>query len=220
MSKFTRRPPRLGSLSLALREEGLKLLERLLRLQRLADRIRGERRAERRARVEAGLSEERGVEGGLRVLRFGLRGLGLAPVGGRERAEDLEVLRVALRAPLERADRGGVVVLLLVERGDVGVVGGHGRVRGDLLLVGLDPRVDARPAAAAVEEALQRAADPRRARADAEGDEADREHEREQDVDVLCVPPEAREEELVFPARRRLPAFLRLRLRRLLPPRL
>src|SRR5947208_3303673 len=32
MSKFTRRPPRLGSLSLALREEGLKLLERLLRL--------------------------------------------------------------------------------------------------------------------------------------------------------------------------------------------
>src|SRR5207247_4137985 len=101
----------------------------------------------------------------------------------------------------------------------VGVERGVAGVLGELLLVGLDPRVDARAAAAAaVEEIRQGAADPRRARPDAESDEADREHECEKDIRDLGVPAQAREEELVFPGL--LPLLLRLRFRGPFSPRL
>src|SRR5207244_13303511 len=78
---------------LGLRVRGRELLEAGagLRLQRLADRVGRERRAQRRAGIQARLREEGRAEGRLSVLRIGLGRLGVAPVRGRERAEDLEV---------------------------------------------------------------------------------------------------------------------------------
>ena len=70
----------------------------------------------------------------------------------------------------------------------------------------------------AAEEVLQRVADPVRARADAEQDEAEDEDDSEQNVDHLRVVAQTREEELVLPGGCALRA-LRIGLGALLPRR-
>src|SRR5436190_203311 len=199
--------------SLGLREGARHLEVRVARgcLQLLAQRVGGERLAERRVRLEPGRRE---VALGHRVLRGGpgvLRRLGLAAVDAGERVQDVEVLGLDLRGALERRDRLGILAVLLVVAGEREVRLNVAGVRVDLLLLVFDPRAG-RAAAAAAEKPPQAVADAGRAGADAERDEADREGEREQDVDDLRVPAQAREEELVFPAGSRALFLLLLRL--------
>src|SRR2546423_5721545 len=173
---------------LRLREGARQLEVRVARggLELLAHGVGRERLAERRVRLEAGRGEVALGERGLRCRPGGLGGLPLSAGDPREGGQDVEVLPPDPRRALEGRDRLRGLVVLLVEGRERDVRLDVVRVRADLLLLVLDPRAGGAPVAPA-EEATKAVADPRRARTDAEGDEADREDEREQDVDQLRV---------------------------------
>ena len=138
-----------------------------------------------------------GVAASWRGLGDGVGGVGLLQVEARQLGQRGGVLRPQLGVGLERGDRL-VVPVLRLERGRevVEALRLLRMLRHGLLQLG-DRSAAAGAAAEEREPVVEDVADPGRAGADSERDEADREHDRERDEHPLRVGAQAREEESV-----------------------
>src|SRR5918995_580145 len=181
---------------------GLRLRVRLVHLlrglsrDRLVDRIG----AERRAVAEVERNGERRAE--REVAGAELRDLCVLPPRVREPemeagelAERVLVLRALLDVLGQDGDRLRGLPVLLERRSQIALRRGAARIVLQLLPGVADREVAARRAAAVAKDV----ADPGSlVGPDSEGDEADREHEREEDEHPLRVPAQPREEHRVF----------------------
>jgi len=126
----------------------------------------------------------------LRVHGHRARALGATAVDAGDPVQHVGVARLELLCLAQGREGLPLLLVLLVEAGEVEVERDVLRIARDRLLFGLDLRARRGAAAAAEQLALEQVADPRRAGADAEDHEAAGEHDREQHVDHLRVTPE------------------------------